>query len=170
MSNNAISYIRYRIYDMVYDIQHRTYDIVCPDIRYRRWHTISYVARIQMIHTHTSVYIHMTTLQVFLILLLFVSVLNWGGQFTPTGHMSKGLCTWVLLTVNIFWKCRWIGCYCLFRRGEYCMTDNFSIERAVAFNTQYPCNIIMCRSLCNVVVLLLFIFVLSNLMWSIIWS
>ena len=122
------------------------------------------------IHTHTSVYIHMTTLQVFLILLLFVSVLNWGGQFTPTGHMSKGLCTWVLLTVNIFWKCRWIGCYCLFRRGEYCMTDNFSIERAVAFNTPYPCNIIMCRSLCNVVVLLLFIFVLSNLMWSIIWS
>ena len=56
------------------------------------------------IHTHTSVYIHMTTLQVFLILLLFASVLNWGVQFTPTGHMSKGLCTWVWLTVNIFWN------------------------------------------------------------------
>jgi hypothetical protein len=49
MSNNAISYIRYRTYDMVYDIQHRTYDIVCRDIRYRMWHTISYVARIQML-------------------------------------------------------------------------------------------------------------------------
>ncbi len=41
MSINAISYIRYRIYDMVYDIQHRiydmyvAYDIVCgknPDV------------------------------------------------------------------------------------------------------------------------------------------
>jgi hypothetical protein len=45
------------------------------------------------IHTHTSVYVHMTTLQVFLILLLLASMFNWGVHFTPTGHMSKGLCT-----------------------------------------------------------------------------
>ena len=40
------------------------------------------------------------------------------------------------------------------------MTDNFSIERAVAFNTPYPRNIIISTSLRNVVELLHFIIVL----------
>ncbi len=55
MSKKAISYIRYRIYDMVYDNQHQTYDIVHPVIRYCRWPTISYVARIQMILVYTGI-------------------------------------------------------------------------------------------------------------------
>ncbi len=38
----------YRRYDVTYDIVGVTYDVVVADLRYRRWPTISYVARIQM--------------------------------------------------------------------------------------------------------------------------
>ena len=116
------------------------------------------------IHTHTSVYIHMTnTSGVSHFVVICVSVELGSAIYSNRAHV-KGFMYLSLVNRQYFLKCRWIGCYCLFRRGEYGMTDNFSIERAVSFNTPYPCNILMCRSLCNVVVLLLFIFVLSNLM------
>ncbi len=68
---HTISYVQqsnivYTIsYDMVYDIQHRTYDIVCPDIRYRTWHTILYVARIQMLVQASYFFNHLVLLKCF---------------------------------------------------------------------------------------------------------
>ena len=124
--------------------------------------------------TYTCIYIHIlaymyhihtydNTLGVSHFVVSCVSVELGSAIYSNRAHV-KGFMYLSPVNRQYFWKCRWIGSCCLFRRGEHGMTDNFSIERAVAFNTLYPCNIIMCRSLSNVVVLLLFIFVLSYLM------
>jgi hypothetical protein len=86
MSMKAILYIRYRIYDMVYAIQHWTYDIVHPDIRYRRWPTISYVARIQMTSDYYFFYcVTIMTLLFLLFLLLFWLFQGFAGASWLTG-------------------------------------------------------------------------------------
>ena len=132
-------------------------------IRTKYVHIRAYTYTYYRIHTYDN------TSGVSHFVVICVSVELGSAIYSNRAHV-KGFMYLSLVNRQYFLKCRWIGCYCLFRRGEYGMTDNFSIERAVSFNTPYPCNILMCRSLCNVVVLLLFIFVLSNLMWSIIWS